>query len=353
MRFLKLNASSGLLAILFLTTHAIAADSRKEARVTQIVRDVKLMPSDAAARPASVNDRVNEDTGVRTGGESRSELTFVDLTITRLGANTIFSFNKAGHSAQVESGSLLFRVPKNSGGGRITSSGVSVAVTGTTVILECVRGNKLYVLEGGARISLIKYPSQFQNLRAGQMVDVPPGAKTIPPPTNFDLNDLMKKHPLITDFPPLPSRDLIAAAAQQQSPQSGPSILPIIPAISLVGGGVTTGPSGPPRGPRGPGRPTGPSTGNPTGGQTQPTGPRQGTGPGPNGPNRPPVSGQGTVVGPSRAQPTPPPIIYRQTPGRTGGPPATSTSKQTKPRSTPPPKKRANQSPPRQDNGPR
>ena len=338
------------LLLLLIANHAFAADSKKEARVTQIVRDVKLLPSDAAARPASVNDRVDQDTGVRTGGESRSELTFVDLTITRLGANTIFSFNKAGHSAQVESGSLLFRVPKNSGGGRITSSGVSVAVTGTTVILECVRGDRLYVLEGGARISLIKYPSQFQNLRAGQMVDVPPGAKTIPPPTNFDLNDLMRKHPLITDFPPLPSRDLIAAAAQQQSPPSGPSILPIVPAISLFGGGTTTGPSGP----RGPGRPTGPTGSNPTGGQTQPTGPGPGTGPGPNRPNRPPVAGQGTVVGPSRAQPTPPPAIYRQTPGRTVGPPATSTSKQTKPHSTPPPKKRKKPTPPpSQNNGPR
>lgn len=351
---MKLNALPGLLAVLLLTSHAIAADSKNEARVTQIVRDVKLMPSDSAARPAAMNDKVNEGTGVRTGGESRSELTFVDLTITRLGANTIFSFNRAGHSAEIESGSLLFRVPKNSGGGRITSSGVSVAVTGTTVILECMRGNRLYVLEGGARISLIKYPSQFQNLRAGQMVDVPPGARTIPPPTNFDLNDLMRKHPLITDFPPLPSRDLIAAAAQQQSPQSGPSILPIVPSIGLFGGGITTGTGGPPSGPRGPGRPTGPSSG--TGGQTQPTGPGPGTGPGTTGPHRPPVAGTGGVVGPSRAQPTPPPVVYRQTPGRTTGAPAAGTSKQAKPRSTPPPKKRVNRNPTpptNPNNGPR
>src|SRR5436853_161265 len=133
----KLKALSSLLAVLLIADHTIAADSKKEARVTQIIRDVKLMPSDAAARPATVNDKVHEDTGVRTGGDSRSELTFVDLTITRLGANTIFSFNKAGRNAEVDSGSILFRVPKNSGGGHITTSGVSVAVTGTTVILEC------------------------------------------------------------------------------------------------------------------------------------------------------------------------------------------------------------------------
>ncbi len=86
-----------------------------------------------------MNDRVAEDTGVRTGGESRSELTFADLTITRLGANTIFSFNKAGRNAQVDSGSILLRVPKESGGGRIRTNAVTVAVTGTTVIVESAR----------------------------------------------------------------------------------------------------------------------------------------------------------------------------------------------------------------------
>lgn len=350
---MKLNASPVLLAIFFMMSYASAADSKKDARVTQIIRDVRLMPSDAATRPAAVNDKVNQDTGVRTGGESRSELTFVDLTITRLGANTIFSFNKAGHNTEIESGSILFRVPKNSGGGRITSSGVSVAVTGTTVILEAIRGNRLYVLEGGARISLIKYPSQFQNLRAGQMVDVPPGAKTIPPPTNFDINDLMKKHPLITDFPPLPSRDLIAAAAQQQPPQAaGPAAIPIVPVVNLGGIGIPLGPRGT-GGTRGSGR-------NPTGGQTQPTSPTTppGTGQGTAvGPNRPPTnspgSGQGQVASPGKGQPTPPPVIYRQPPGRTvGGPAATTT--QTRPRSTPPPRKRAIKNPnPPPTSGPR
>ena len=260
-----------------------------------------------------MNDKVNENTGVRTGGESRSELTFLDLTITRLGANTIFSFSKAGHSTEIDSGSLLFRVPKNSGGGHINSSSVSVAITGTTVILECIRGNRLYVLEGGARISLIKYPSQFQNLRAGQMVDVPPGAKTIPSPTNFDINDLMRKHPLITDFPPLPSRDLIVAAAQERPPQTGPSGFPFVPVINLFGGGSSGGSHGSGQTP--PGRP-----------QQQP-------------PTRPPVTGQGASTGTNTTS-TPPPGIYRQpppgkTPSHTAG-----TTTQTRQQSTPSPKRR-------------
>src|SRR5687768_7670924 len=79
---MKLKLLSGALAFLFVAGHSIA-EPKKEARVTQIVRDVKILPADAGARAAVVNDRVADDTGVRTGGESRSELTFADLTITR------------------------------------------------------------------------------------------------------------------------------------------------------------------------------------------------------------------------------------------------------------------------------
>lgn len=325
---MKLKILSSSLAVLLLAGHTIAADSKKEARVTQIIRDVRLLPSDAAARPAAVNDKVSQDTGVRTGGDSRSELTFVDLTITRLGSNTIFSFNKAGRNAQVDSGSILLRVPKDSGGGRVKTSAVTVAVTGTTFILETTRGgrNKLIVLEGSARLSLVKYPKQSQNARGGQMIDVPPGATTVPLPTNIDLNEVMRNHPLIKDFPPLPSRDLIVATSQQPPP-SGPSVFPILPVINLSGGGINLGPQ--------PRR-------NPPGNQpTQP--PRPGTGKG---------SGAGAEPGANNAPPTPPPVITRQPPNRTKVPPVT-TNTQTAPKPSSPPTKHVPKKTTQPNNGPR
>lgn len=316
---MKLKILSSSLALLMIAGLALA-DSKKEARVTQIVREVKILPADAAARAAMMNDRVADDTGVRTGGDSRSELTFADLTITRLGSNTIFSFNKAGRNNQVDSGSILLRVPKDSGGGRIKTSAVTVAVTGTTVILESVRGrNKLYVLEGSARVSLVKNSKQFQNVLGSQMVDVPPGATTVPAPVNFDLNDLMRNHPLITGFPPLPSRDLIAATSPPAPPPSGPSVFPILPVINF-GGGFNTGPHHPPR--------NNPPGNNPPGHNPQPQPPP-----------RAPGTGADPVVGPNKPPPTPPPVIYKPGPGQTRVPPVTSTNSQNIPKSSTPPKK--------------
>lgn len=237
----KILLGSVASAVIILPLPAASAAGSKEAKVTQIIHEVKLLPENAAAREATLNDKVAEDTSVRTGGDSRSELTFPDLTITRLGANTIFSFNKSGRTANVNSGSILLRVPKESGGGTIKSSAVTVAITGTTVIFEGSRGgrNKLYTLEGSSRVALKKKPGDWRQVMAGQLLDVPPGATTLPMPVNFDVNQLMRTHPLITDFRPLPSYPLIMAVAQQPPPPpsySGPSININLP------GGVNVGP---------------------------------------------------------------------------------------------------------------
>src|SRR5205807_3218043 len=125
--------------------------------------------------------------------------------------------------------------PKDSGGGQITTHAVTVGITGTTLILETMKSgrNRLKVLEGGARLSLIKNPREAVYVRGGQMEDVPAGATKLPPPTNFDLNDVMNNDPLITDFPPLPSRDQIFATmgtppSSGQPGGGGPNIIPSI-----------------------------------------------------------------------------------------------------------------------------
>ncbi len=306
---LRCKTLVGLLSCiaLVLPLPAKAAGS-KEARVTQIIRDVKLLPADADARAAAVNDKVSEDTGVRTGGDSRSELTFSDLTITRLGANTVFSFSKAGRTANVDTGSILLRVPKDSGGGSIRNNAVTVAVTGTTVIFEAPRGghSKLFTLEGSSRVSLKKNPGEFRKVLAGQMIDVPAGATTLPMPVNFDVNQLMRTHPLITDFKPLPSQPLIMAVAQQPPPPSyrGPNI-------------VFTPPFFNPPPNRGPGPAPVPPTKQPPG----KTPPRPITTQPPGTTNQPPPT------------PTPPPVINRTVPKQTYVPPTRKVTK----KPTPPP----------------
>ena len=164
-----------------------------------------------------MNQKVREGTSVRTGGDSRAELTFIDLTITRLGANTLYSFKKAGRHAELKNGSSLLRVPKDSGGATIFSGAITAGITGTTLIFETTRTmSRLTVLEGSARLSLVRHPEQARSLLAGQSLQVPEGATRISEPTEIDLDRLMKTSPLIIGFRPLPSQGLIGAAIKQQ-----------------------------------------------------------------------------------------------------------------------------------------
>jgi FecR protein len=307
----KISARTLTTATLLGLSCLVAAESsKKEARVTRIIREVNLLPEEAKPRPASLNDQVREGTAVRTGEESKSELTFLDLTITRLGANSIFSFNKAGRDVDLSSGSVLLRVPKDSGGATIRTSGVTAGVAGTTVILEAPRSgrNKLIVLEGLSRLTLRKYSDQSKLVHAGEMLDVPPGARTLPDPVKIDIQQVMRTHPLIKDFAQLPSAPLIVDEIQKQH-APGYVSAPHPPPL-LTGAPIPT-PRRPPANP-----PTGPVPGGPrpgSGGSSGETGPTR--------PPRPghPVVGQpggttGTVGTGGKVTPTPPPVITKTSP---------------------------------------
>ena len=206
------------------------AAQKKEARVSQLVRDVNLLAPHAAARPAHLNDNVTDGSAVRTGVDSRAELTFADLTITRVGANSIFSFEGNGRNVSVENGAVLLRVPTDTGGARIRSSTLTVGITGTTVMFEHQRRayTKLIVLEGSSEAWLTKYPGKKVRVRGGQMLVVKAGAKELPEPADIDVDRLLRTATLITGFPPLPSLNLIRSVANGQNKSGGSLINPFI-----------------------------------------------------------------------------------------------------------------------------
>jgi len=99
-----------------------------EAQVTQVIRDVRVVPTGAAARPVTVNETVRQGNAVQTGTQSRSELTFKNQTITRLGEKTIY--NVGGEGQTVGTGQFLIYVPKKAGGAKVKMGPVTAAITG-------------------------------------------------------------------------------------------------------------------------------------------------------------------------------------------------------------------------------
>jgi FecR-like protein len=216
-----------VLALILAGIVALPAAQLKEARVTEVVKDVKLLPTGSAPRPAAVSDEVRDGTAVRTGMESRSELKFPDQTLARLGANTVFSFNEGTRSLNLQDGAMLLRVPKGAGGAKISSSAITAAITGTTVMVEThpltKKGKDSYykfiVLEGTARLSLPGQLGESVLVKAGQMIIMPTGAKKIPEAVDVDIQKIMQSSLLITGFAPLASEQLIALEETRQTEQ--------------------------------------------------------------------------------------------------------------------------------------
>jgi hypothetical protein len=111
-------------------SNGVSADELKEAKVTQVIQDVRVHPSNGSPRPAAVNDNVHQGTAVQTGVQSRSELTFKDQTITRLGEKTIFNVGEGPRNIDLGSGQFLLYTPKKAGGAKVKMGPVTAAITG-------------------------------------------------------------------------------------------------------------------------------------------------------------------------------------------------------------------------------
>src|SRR5213079_1281548 len=193
----------------------LCAEDLEEAKVTQIVQDVKVVPSGAAARPVVVNETVRRGNAVQTGAQSRSELTFRDQTITRLGEKTIYNVG-GGRTIELGSGQFLLYVPKKAGGAKVKMGPVTAAITGTTVVGNVSQSGvvEFTVLEGTARVRLDSV-GQCLLVVAGQKVTYDPIAMRLEDPVEVDLQQ-QQTNPLVTGFRPLPSTPYMNVAVENQ-----------------------------------------------------------------------------------------------------------------------------------------
>jgi len=212
-RYILLVAPVALASVSWLVNEAVAADF-EQARVTQVVQDVKVLPSSGTSRQAAVNETVHKGSAVQTGVKSRSELTFQDQSITRLGEKTIFNVGGGARTIELGSGQFLLYVPKNSGGAKVKMGSVTAAITGTTV-LGNVQPNGIVeftVLEGSANVRL-ESVGQCVRIHAGQKVTYDPITGRLGDPVDVDIQKQLST-PLVSDFHQLPSAGLINREVQ-------------------------------------------------------------------------------------------------------------------------------------------
>ncbi|MEM9445214.1 MAG: FecR family protein [Verrucomicrobiota bacterium] len=172
-----------------------------EATFTQVVNDVSVIQSvSQRSIKATIRSNVAAPDLVKTGIKSRAELIAEDQTITRIGSNSILSFDKGERGINLQQGSVLFHSPRGRGGGVIRTAGATAAITGTTVAASATSngGFKLMTLEGKAKATLPN--GRSQTVLAGQVTFILPGQNFIPKPLNFDLQRNVDGADLVNGF---------------------------------------------------------------------------------------------------------------------------------------------------------
>ena len=208
----------------------VSAADLSQAVVRQKVNVVTLAPNlNSAAHPASEGAVIHDENVVRTGTESRAELEFTDLTLARLGSNSIFSFDAKARVMNFQQGAVLFSKPTNSGPIQLRSGAISGAITGTTGFISTVsmeglgkagqvhsngKGTTTIIgilegkVQGGSRWvdgSGHEHTTSFK-LGPGELLVARPDGP--PRMAQFDIPRFVKSSPLIKGFKaPLPNAD--------------------------------------------------------------------------------------------------------------------------------------------------
>jgi hypothetical protein len=207
-----------LLICLLLTGTCLNAKQLEEARVTQVVKDVKLASPQATPHTVTRGESFRDGDAINTGITGRSELTFADQTVARLGAKTNISFSRGTRAVDLGEGAMLFHIPKRAGRLKIKSGMITIASTGATGIIER-HGDfyvKVLVFEGTVRSYLANRLGESLLLQPGQILITKPNVTVLAEPADFDIKREMKTCLLVSEFQPLPSQRRIEFEEQKQ-----------------------------------------------------------------------------------------------------------------------------------------
>jgi FecR protein len=189
----------------------------EQAEVTKAINVVSLLPQDVRAGPGDI---VEGDTALQTGGYSRAELQFPDLTITRIGSNSLFRFVTGTREIILDSGTMLFSAPTGAGGGTVRAGVISAAVTGSDFMISNVGRVRVICLSHKVTVYLTANPKIRAQLHPGQMLDIAAGVdRKLPRATTINLGKLLATSKLTEPggFRPLPSQAILAQNTNRQA----------------------------------------------------------------------------------------------------------------------------------------
>jgi len=194
-----------------------AATEFKDAEITTLKNIVEHDAGQGAA-PAKVSEKISENSKVTTAAASMAELTFGDSSITRIGANSVFSFQSKERLVKLDKGTALIHATPGNGGATVDCGGVTAAVSGSTFMASrSATGGAVFVLlESSGSLKVTTPGGQMATILPGQAASTGTGAKSSIQVFDVDVKKVMETTPLVSGFKELPSQAEINVVSEKQ-----------------------------------------------------------------------------------------------------------------------------------------
>ena len=201
------------LAILALSTHSASASfvSFLKNNVYRVENTNKVS--------AVLNDKIESNTQVGTGEQSMCELSLDDKSITRIGANALFSFVKEERLVKCDKGTFLVSKDPETETITVTTGSVTAAISGSTVVLDVKDdATHIAVAETTKGVIVTDKNGKSMTLQSGEGISATPNGMTSSSPRSVDVKDLTSSSPLFTEkgLAPLANDALIKGVASAQ-----------------------------------------------------------------------------------------------------------------------------------------
>jgi hypothetical protein len=194
-----------------------SATEFKDAEITTLKNIVEHDAGQGAA-PAKVNEKIAENSKVTTAAASMAELTFGDSSITRIGANSVFSFQSKERLVKLDKGTALIHATPGNGGAIVDCGGVTAAVSGSTFMASrSATGGAVFVLlESSGGLKVTTPGGQTVTILPGQAASTGTGSKSAIQVFDVDVKKVMETTPLVSGFKELPSQAEINVVTEKQ-----------------------------------------------------------------------------------------------------------------------------------------
>jgi len=202
----------------FGVSFGFASTEFKDAEITTLKNIVEHDAGQGAA-PAKMSEKIGENSKVTTAAASMAELTFGDSSITRIGANSVFSFQSKERLVKLDQGTALIHATPGNGGATVDCGGVTAAVSGSTFMASrSATGGAVFVLlESSGSMKVTTPGGQTAVIMPGQAASTGTGAKSAIQVFDVDVKKVMDTTPLVQGFKKeLPSQAEINVVSEKQ-----------------------------------------------------------------------------------------------------------------------------------------